>query len=72
MSILEEMKHGYLHTGMTLWSEKKHMLSLNTFEDECYALQLGKSLVSPHQIERDYCPNCQHIIIDSAPYDRSC
>ena len=62
------MIHGYLHTGMTLWSEKKHSLSLITSEGERYALQLGRPLTHPHQIESDYCPVCHRIILDSSPY----
>lgn len=67
----EEMKHGYLHTGMTLWSEKRHKLTLTPEENECFALQLGRPMVSPHQIESDYCPECQRIIIDSSLYKKS-
>ena len=63
-----EMIHGYLNCGMTLWSDRKHKLSLNVDGNEKYALQLGKTLVAPHHIESDCCPKCKRIIIDSSTY----
>ena len=66
-----EMKHGYLHTGLALWSEKRHRLTLKPSSGEFYALKLDTPLFSPHQIESDYCPKCHRIIIDSSPYQRS-
>lgn len=63
-----EMIHGYLNCGMTLWSTKKHKISLLIDDTETYALQLGKTKVSPHHIESDCCPKCKRIIIDSANF----
>lgn len=63
-----EMIHGYLNCEMTLWSDKKHKVSLIVDETERYALQLGKSALSFHHVESDCCPNCKRIIIDSSSY----
>ena len=63
-----EMIHGYLNCGMTLWSTKKHKISLLIDNDEKYALQLGRPMVSPHHVESDCCPKCKRIIIDSSDY----
>lgn len=63
-----EMIHGYLNCGMTLWSTKKHKISLLTDDDETFSLQLGKPALSPHHIESDCCPKCKRIIIDSSGY----
>ena len=63
-----EMMHGYLNCGMTLWSTRRHKLSLQPDDKETYALQLGMTMVSPHHIESDCCPNCKRIIIDGSGY----
>ena len=67
----EEMIHGYLNCGVTLWSNRKHKISLNTDEDEKYALRLGRPMMSPHHIESDCCPKCKRIIIDSSHYENN-
>lgn len=66
-----EMIHGYLNCGMTLWSDKKHHLSLAVDETEQYARQLGRPAMSPHHIESDCCPGCMRIIIDSSGYQNN-
>ena len=66
-----EMLHGYLNCGATLWSERKHKMSLLPDEKEQYALKLGKPLVSPHHVKSDYCPKCKRIIIDSSEYENN-
>lgn len=63
-----EMIHGFFNCGMALWSDKAHRLSLTVDETERYALQLGKTAVSPHHVESDCCPKCKRIIIDSSDY----
>lgn len=63
-----EMIHGYLNCGMTLWSTKKHKISLLTDDDETFSLQLGKPALSPHHIESDCCPKCKRIIIACGLY----
>ena len=66
-----EMKHGYLQTGLALWSMRKHKISLLTAQDEQYALKLKQPIASPNYIESDFCPECRRIIIDSTPYECS-
>lgn len=63
-----EMIHGYLNCGAVLWSEKKHKVSMIADDQELYALQLGKPLMSPHHIQSDICPKCKRIILDSSGY----
>lgn len=58
-----EMIHGYLNCGMTLWSTKKHKISLLTDDDETFSLQLGKPALSPHHIESDCCPKCKESLL---------
>lgn len=65
-----EMKHGFLHTGITLWSERRHNFSLNPSDDEFYALKLDRPLLRPHQVESEYCPSCQKMIVDCGKYDK--
>ena len=48
-----EILHGYLNCGATLWSERKHKMSLLPDEKEQYALKLGKPLVAPHHVKSD-------------------
>lgn len=66
-----EMLHGYLNCGETIWSIKKHKMSLNVGNEEKYALQLGRPMISPHHVESDCCPKCKRIIIDSSRYDNN-
>ena len=63
-----EMIHGYLNCGMTLWSTKKHTLTLVPGTDESYALHLKQAMLSPHHIESDCCPKCKRIIVDASMY----
>ena len=35
-----DMIHGYLNTGMTIWSERNHKISLLPDGNEMYALRL--------------------------------
>lgn len=66
-----EMKHGYLQTGIALWSERKHRISLLTAPGEPYAFRLKQPLFSPNYVESDFCPKCKRIIVDSTPYECS-
>ena len=45
-----EMLHGYLNCGATIWSERKHKISINPDMNEKYTLHLKAPLLSPHQI----------------------
>ena len=63
-----EMLYGFLNCGMTIWSERKHKISLLLDGKEKYALYLGQPLLSPHQIESYCCPKCKKIIIDATDY----
>ena len=60
-----EMLHGYLNCGMTIWSERKHKISLNPDYEEKYTLHLGRPNFSPHHIESYCCPTCKKLIIDT-------
>lgn len=51
-----DMIHGYLNCGENVWCTQKHKMSLNVSNDENYALQLGRPMISPHHVESDYCP----------------
>ena len=64
-----EMIHGYLNCGLTIWSERKHKISLLPDGNEKYALHLGTPMLSPHHVESDCCPQCKRIIIDSSDYE---
>lgn len=64
-----EMIHGYLNCGLTLWSERKHKISLLPDGKEQYALRLGMPIVSPYNVESDYCLKCKRIIIDTTNYE---
>lgn len=64
-----EMIHGYLNCGMTLWSERKHKISLLPDEKERYTLNLGQPILAPHHVESDCCPKCKRIILDSSDYE---
>lgn len=66
-----EMLHGYLNCGTTIWSERKHKISLLPNGKEKYALHLGQSVLSLHQIESYCCPNCKKIIIDATGYENN-
>jgi hypothetical protein len=66
-----EMLQGYLNCGMTLWSERKHKISLLADGKEKYALCLGRPLVSPHHIKSHCCPKCKKIIIDAEDYENN-
>ena len=57
--------------GMTIWSERKHKISLLPDGKEKYALHLGQPLLSPHQIESYCCPKCKKIIIDATEYENN-
>jgi hypothetical protein len=63
-----EMLQGYLNCGITLWSERKHKISLLPDGKEKYALCLGNKPVSPHHIKSHCCPKCKKIIIDAENY----
>lgn len=64
-----EMIRGYLNCGITLWSERKHKISLLPDGNEKYALHLSQPMLSPHHVESFCCPNCKKIIIDAADYE---
>ncbi|MBQ6807924.1 MAG: hypothetical protein IJP07_02000 [Firmicutes bacterium] len=66
-----EMIHGYLNCGLTLWSERKHKISLLPDAKEKYALHLGTPLLSPHHVESDCCPKCKRIILDSSDFENN-
>lgn len=66
-----DMIHGYLNCGEIIWSTKKHKMSLNVGDEEKYALQLGRPMISPHHVESACCPKCKRIIIDSSQYDNN-
>ena len=66
-----EMLHGYLNCGTTLWSTKKHKISLLVDKKEKYALQLGPPALCPHHVESDCCPKCKTIIINGSDYDNN-
>ena len=65
------MIHGYLNCGLTLWSERKHKISLLPDAKEKYALHLGTPLLSPHHVESDCCPKCKRIILDSSDFENN-
>lgn len=64
-----EMLEGYLHCGSALWSTKKHKISLLPDDEEQYAFQLERPLVSPHHVSSSYCPECKRMILDCAEYE---
>lgn len=64
-----EMIHGYLNCGMTLWSERKHRVSLLPDGKERYALRQGSPMFSPHHVDSDFCPECKKIIMDASGYE---
>ena len=66
-----EMLNGYLNCGATIWSERKHKMSMLPNGKEKYALHLGTPMLSPHGIESHCCPKCKKIIIDAANYDNN-
>lgn len=66
-----EMIHGYLNCGLTLWSTRKHRISLLPDKREQFALRLGKPLLSPHHVASDCCPSCKRILIDSSDYENN-
>lgn len=66
-----EMLHGYLTCGNTIWSERKHRISVLPGSKEKYALLLGVPLLSPHHIESHCCPKCKKLIIDTADYENN-
>lgn len=66
-----EMIHGYLNTGMTIWSERKHKIILHPDGDETYALRLKHPMLSPHQVESYCCPKCKKLIIDIDNYEHN-
>lgn len=66
-----EMLHGYLNCGTTIWSERKHKISLLPDKKEKYALHLRQPLMSPNQIESHCCPKCKRIIIDATGYENN-
>ena len=66
-----EMICGYLNCGTTLWSERKHKISLLPDGNEKYALHLSQPMLSPHHVESFCCPNCKKIIIDAADYENN-
>ena len=63
------MRQGWFQCGMALWSEKKHALTLNPGPGEAYALSLGKTMFSPHQLESWFCPRCRKILLDASGYE---
>ena len=65
----EEMLHGYLNCGNTVWSERKHKMSTLPDGKEKYALHLDVPLLHPHHVESDCCPQCHRIIIDASAYE---
>ena len=66
-----EMIHGYLNCGLTLWSERKHKISLLPDGKEKYTLHLGQPILSPHHVESSCCPKCKRIIIDTGEYENN-
>lgn len=66
-----EMIRGYLNCGITLWSERKHKISLLPDGNEKYALHLSQPMLFPHHVESFCCPNCKKIIIDTADYENN-
>lgn len=64
-----EMIHGYLNCGITLWSERKHKISLLPDGKEKYTLRLGTPMLNPHHVESTFCPKCKKIIIDTSNYE---
>ena len=67
----KDMLEGYLHIDMTIWSERKHKISLLPRMKERYALKIGRNFLHPTYVQSDYCPDCERIIIDASPYDSS-
>ena len=66
-----DMIHGYLNTGMTIWSERKHKISLLPDGNEMYALRLKHPMLSPHQVESYCCPKCKKLIIAIDKYEHN-
>lgn len=66
-----DMIHGYLNTGMTIWSERKHKISLLPDGNEMYALRLKQPMLSPHQVESYCCPKCKKLIIAIDKYEHN-
>ena len=67
----EEMLSGYLNCGLTIWSERKHKISLNPDDKETYALHLKTPMLSPHHIPGSCCPKCKKLIIDISGYENN-
>ena len=66
-----EMLTGYLNCGMTLWSERKHKLSLLPDAREKYALHLQQPLLSPHHVQSCLCPQCKMMLLDASAYEHN-
>ena len=64
-----EMLHGYLNCGAALWSDRRHVVSLNPDGEERWALRLKVPMVTPNCVESDCCPRCRRIILDASPYE---
>ena len=65
------MLDGFLNSGVAIWSERKHKVSMLPNGKEKYALRLGTPLLSPHHIKSHCCPNCKKIIIDASQYEHN-
>ena len=63
-----EMIHGYLNCGLTLWSTKKHRISLLPDKREQFALRLGKR-PPPLALPLFHLPFLKIQAIASSPYD---
>ena len=66
-----EMLQGWLNCGMSLWSERKHKISLLPDGEERYALHLGTPLLSPHHVASHCCPKCKRIVVEAAGYENN-
>ena len=66
-----KMLDGYLNCSATIWSERKHKISIRPNGREKYALHLNVPAFSPHTIESYCCPKCKKIIIDASEYDHN-
>jgi len=65
-----EMRHGYFICGAAIWSEHKHFMTITPAPREDCPLELESPMLSPHHLESDYCPNCEHIVINASAYSR--
>lgn len=66
-----EMQHGWLHTGATIWSRRRHRLSYRPAAGEGYTLLQERPLLSFHYLESDWCPACEKLILDTAKAGRT-